>query len=153
MNSIFVTILFFWMKMANRFSGKSSFNKLSLLIGVPLKSIQVKEWNKKIRSIGTFVKKKKKKRQLNNIKVGRTPIWGYLEFICYIIFWNIWKLKKFLMCAYGFANLDICWSRLMAVFILLCCTLWIIFLNNSNNKSNQNFWLIFHIIWISNAWP
>ena len=33
--------------MANRFSGKSSFNKLSLLIGVPLKSIQVKEWNKK----------------------------------------------------------------------------------------------------------
>ena len=96
------------MKMANRFSGKSSFNKLSLLIGVPLKSIQVKESNKKIRSIGTFVKKKKKKRQLNNIKVGRTPIWGYLEFICYIIFWNIWKLKKFLMCAYGFANLDIC---------------------------------------------
>ena len=144
--------LFFWMKMANRFSGKSSFNKLSLLIGVPLKSIQVKEWNKKIRSIGTSVKKKKKK-LLNNIKVGRTPIWGYLEFICYIIFWNIWKLKKFLMCAYGFANLDICWSRLMAVFILLCCTLRIIFLNNSNNKSNQNFWLIFHIIWISNAWP
>ena len=45
--------------MANRFSGKSSFNKLSLLIGVPLKSIQVNEWNKKkIRSIGTFAKKK-----------------------------------------------------------------------------------------------
>ena len=35
------------MKMANRFSGKSSFNKLSLLIVVPLKSIQVNEWNKK----------------------------------------------------------------------------------------------------------
>ena len=51
--------LIFWMKMANRFSGKSSVNKLSLLIGVPLKSIQVNEWNKKkIRSIGTFVKKK-----------------------------------------------------------------------------------------------
>ena len=33
--------------MANRFSGKSSVNKLSLLIGVPLKSIQVNEWNKK----------------------------------------------------------------------------------------------------------
>ena len=33
-------------------------NKLSLLIGVPLKSIQVNEWNKKkIRSIGTFAKK------------------------------------------------------------------------------------------------
>ena len=80
-------------------------------------------------------------------------LWGYLEFICCIIVWNIWKLKKFLLCAFGFANLDICWSRLMAVFILLCCTLWIIFLNNSNNKSNRNFWLIFHIIWISNAWP
>ena len=90
-----------------------------------------------------------------DIKVGRTPIWAYLEFICYIIVWNIWKLKKFLMCTFGFANLDICWSRLMAVFILLCCTLRIIFLNNSNNKSNPNFWLIFHIhvIWISNAWP
>ena len=33
--------------MTNRFSGKISFNKLLLLIGVPLKSIQVKEWNKK----------------------------------------------------------------------------------------------------------
>ena len=30
--------LFFGMKIAKRFSGKSSFNKLSLLIGVPLKS-------------------------------------------------------------------------------------------------------------------
>ena len=33
--------------MANRFSGKSSLNKLSLLIGFPLKSIQVNEWNEK----------------------------------------------------------------------------------------------------------
>ena len=33
--------------MTNRFSGKINFNKLLLLIGVPLKSIQVKEWNKK----------------------------------------------------------------------------------------------------------
>ena len=33
--------------MSNRFSGNNSFNKLLLLIGVPLKSIQVKEWNKK----------------------------------------------------------------------------------------------------------
>ena len=33
--------------MTNRFFGKSRFNKLLLLIGVPLKSIQVKEWNKK----------------------------------------------------------------------------------------------------------
>ena len=49
--------------MANKFCGKSSFNKLSPLVGVPLKSIQVNEWNKKIRSIGTFAKKKK--RQLN----------------------------------------------------------------------------------------
>ena len=43
-----------------------------------------------------------------DIKVGRTPVWGYLEFISYIIVWNIWKLKKFLSCAFGFANLDIC---------------------------------------------
>ena len=43
-----------------------------------------------------------------DIKVGRTPIWGYLEFISYIIVRNIWKLKKFLSCAFGFANLDIC---------------------------------------------
>ena len=62
-----------------------------------------------------------------DIKVGRTPVWGYLEFISYIIVWNIWKLKKFLSCAFGFANLDICWSRLMAVFILLCCTLFELF--------------------------
>ena len=33
--------------MTNMFSGKTSFNKLLLLIGVPLKSIQVKEWNNK----------------------------------------------------------------------------------------------------------
>ena len=33
--------------MTNRFSGKISFNKLLFLIGVPLNSIQVKEWNKK----------------------------------------------------------------------------------------------------------
>ena len=33
--------------MTDRFSGKISFKKLLLLIGVPLKSIQVKEWNKK----------------------------------------------------------------------------------------------------------
>ena len=33
--------------MTNRFSGRISFNKLLFLIGVPLKSIQVKEWNKK----------------------------------------------------------------------------------------------------------
>ena len=30
------------MKMTNRFSGKIKFNKLLLVIGVPLKSIQVK---------------------------------------------------------------------------------------------------------------
>ena len=142
--------------MANRFSGKSSFNKLSLLVGVPLKSIQVNEWNKKIRSIGTFVKKKRqlnfesenkrhKSRENPNLGLPRVHmLYNCLEYL---------KLKKFLMCAFGFANLDICWSQLMAVFILLCYTLRIIFLNNSNNKSNQNFWLIFHIIWISNAWP
>ena len=33
--------------MTNRFSGKISFKKLLFLIGVPLNSIQVKEWNKK----------------------------------------------------------------------------------------------------------
>ena len=33
--------------MTNRFSGKIRFNKLLLVIGVPLKSIQVKEWNEK----------------------------------------------------------------------------------------------------------
>ena len=33
--------------MTNGFSGKISFNKLLLLLGAPLKSIQVKEWNKK----------------------------------------------------------------------------------------------------------
>ena len=47
------------MKMANRFSGKSSFNKLSLLIGVPLKSIQVKEWNKKNKINRKICEKKK----------------------------------------------------------------------------------------------
>ena len=46
--------------MTNRFSGKISFKKLLLFIGVPLKSIQVKEWNKKMWSIGTFMKKKTK---------------------------------------------------------------------------------------------
>ena len=57
------------MKLANRFSGKSSFNKLSLLIGVPLKSIQVNEWNKKkIRSIGTFVKKQQQQHQQLNFE-------------------------------------------------------------------------------------
>ena len=128
--------LFFWMKMANRFSGKSSFNKLSLLIGVPLKSIQVNEWNKKNKINRNICEKttttttsttKFWKWEQKTIKVGRTPIWGYLEFICYIIVWNIWKLKKFLLCAFGFANLDICWSWLMAVFILVCCTVFELF--------------------------
>ena len=120
--------LFFWMKMANRFSGKSSFNKLSLLIGVPLKSIQVNEWNKKkIRSIGTFAKKQRQQDQQLNFESENKRGWSYLEFICYIIVWNIWKLKKFLLCVFGFANLDICWSWLMAVFILVCCTLFELF--------------------------
>ena len=120
--------LFFWMKMANRFSGKSSFNKLSLLIGVPLKSIQVNEWNKKkIRSIGTFAKKKTTTTSTTKFWKWEQKGWGYLEFICYIIVWNIWKLKKFLLCVFGFANLDICWSWLMAVFILVCCTLFELF--------------------------
>ena len=71
--------------------------------------------------------KKNLKVSMKDIKVGRTPIWGYPEFISHIIVWNIWKLKKFLSCAFGFANLDICWSWLMAVFILLCCTLFGLF--------------------------
>ena len=50
--------------MANRFSGKSSFNKLSLLIGVPLKSIQVNEWNKK----NVINRKIYDKKQLNFLK-------------------------------------------------------------------------------------
>ena len=153
MNSIFVTIYFFEWRWLIDFRAKVVLTSCHYSLVFLSNPSKLKSETKKIRSIGTLFCEKKKKWQLNNIKVGRTPIWGYLEFICYIIFWNIWKLKKFLMCAYGFANLDICWSRLMAVFILLCCTLWIIFLNNSNNKSNQNFWLIFHIIWISNAWP
>ena len=33
--------------MTNRFSGKVRFNKLLLVIGVPLKSVQVKELNEK----------------------------------------------------------------------------------------------------------
>ena len=119
--------LFFWMKMTNRFSGKSRFNKLLLLIGVPLRSIQVKEWNKKNVINRNIYEKNNLKVSTKDIKVGRTPIWGYLEFISYIIVRNIWKLKKFLSCAFGFANLDICWSRLMAVFILLCCTLFELF--------------------------
>ena len=31
--------------MTNRIYGKSRFNKLLLLIGIPLKSIEVKDWN------------------------------------------------------------------------------------------------------------
>ena len=115
------------MKMTNRFSGKSRFNKLLLLIGDPLRSIQVKEWNKKNVINRNIYEKNNLKVSTKDIKVGRTPIWGYLEFISYIIVRNIWKLKKFLSCAFGFANLDICWSRLMAVFILLCCTLFELF--------------------------
>ena len=53
-------------------------------------------------------KKNNLKVSTKDIKVWRTPIWGYLEFISYIIVSNIWKLKTFLMCAFGFANLDIC---------------------------------------------
>ena len=115
------------MKMTNRFSAKSRFNKLLLLIGVPLRSIQVKEWNKKNVINRNIYEKNNLKVSTKDIKVGRTPIWGYLEFISYIIVRNIWKVKKFLSCAFGFANLDICWSRLMAVFILLCCTLFELF--------------------------
>ena len=115
------------MKMTNRFSGKSRFNKLLLLIGDPLRSIQVKEWNKKNVINRNIYEKNNLKVSTKDIKVGRTPIWGYLEFISYIIVRNIWKLKKFLSCAFGFANLDICWSWLMAVFILVCCTLFELF--------------------------
>ena len=86
--------------MTYMFSGKTSFNKLFLLIGVPLKSIQVKEWNNKKNVI--YRKIYEKQKQLNfilkvstkDIKVGRTQIWGYLEFIYYIIAWNIRKLKN-----------------------------------------------------------
>ena len=49
--------------MANRFSGKSSFNKLSLLIGVPLKSIQVNEWNKKNKINMNICEKKQQQQQ------------------------------------------------------------------------------------------
>ena len=51
--------------MANRFSGKSSFNKLSLLVGVPLKSIQVNEWNKKNKIHRNICEKKKQQQHLN----------------------------------------------------------------------------------------
>ena len=52
-------------------------------------------------------KKKEQQHQQRNFESENKRGWGYLEFICYIIVWNIWKLKKFLMCAFGFANLDI----------------------------------------------
>ena len=54
--------------MASRFSGKSSFNKLSLLIGVPLKSIQVKEWNKKNKINRNICEKKKQQQQQLNFE-------------------------------------------------------------------------------------
>ena len=65
--------------MTNRFSGKISFNKLLFLIGVPLKSIQVKEWNKKNvinRSINlwkkllNFESEYKRQKRLNRIKLS-----------------------------------------------------------------------------------
>ena len=143
--------------MANRFSGKSSFNKLSLLVGVPLKSIQVNEWNKKIRSIGTFVKKKRqlnfesenkrhKSRENPNLGLPRVHmLYNCLEYleaskVSFVCVW-ICKLRYLLILISG------------GIHTCLLHTIRIIFLNNSNNKSNQNFWLIFHIIWISNAWP
>ena len=71
--------------MTNTFSGKSSFNKLLLLIGVPLKSIQVKEWNKK-----NLINRNIYEKKLNNFeseykrhKSGENPNLGYLEFIYY----------------------------------------------------------------------
>ena len=82
--------------MTDRFSGKISFKKLLLLIGVPLKSIQVKEWNKK-NVINRNIYEKKNwllKLSTKDIKVGRNPVWGYLEFKYYITVWNIRKLKN-----------------------------------------------------------
>ena len=126
MNSIFVTIYFFEWRWLIDFLAKVDliscyYSSVFLSDQSKLKSEIKKMW-----SIGTFMKKIIWK-WVRKTKVGRTPIWGYLEFISYIIVRNIWKLKKFLLCAFGFANLDICWSRLMAVFILLCCTLFELF--------------------------
>ena len=112
MNSIFVIIYFFEWRWRIDFLAKlvltsCYFSLVFLSIRSKLKSEIKKMW-----SIGTLILKVSRKDK----KVGRTQIWGYLEFMCYIIVWNIWKLtEKFLLCAFGFANLDICWSRLMGI--------------------------------------
>ena len=135
MNSVFVTIYFFEWRWLIDFLAKVVLTSCHYSLVFLSNRSKLTSETKKIRSVGTFVKKtttttsttKFWKWEQKTIKVGRTPIWGYLEFICYIIVWNIWKLKKFLLCAFGFANLDICWSQLMAVFILVCCTLFELF--------------------------
>ena len=127
MNSIFVTIYFFEWRWLIDFLAKVD------LISCYYSSVFLSDQSKLKSEIKKNVinrniyEKNNLKVSTKDIKVGRTPIWGYLEFISYIIVRNIWKLKKFLSCAFGFANLDICWSRLMAVFILLCCTLFELF--------------------------
>ena len=128
MNSIFVTIYFFEWRWLIDFLAKVDLTSCYYSSVFLSDQSKLKSEIKKMWSIGTLIYEKNNlKVSMKDIKVGRTPILGYLEFISYIIVWNIWKLKKFLSCAFGFANWDICWSRLMAVFILLCYTLFELF--------------------------
>ena len=128
MNSVFVTIYFFEWRWLIDFLAKVVLTSCHhSLVFLSNRSKLTSETKKKIRSIGTFAKKQRQQDQQLNFESENKRGWSYLEFICYIIVWNIWKLKKFFLCVFGFANLDICWSWLMAVFILVCCTLFELF--------------------------
>ena len=129
MNSVFVTICFFEWRWLIDFLAKvvltSCHYSLVFLSNRSKLTSETKKKNKINRNI--CEKKQQQQHQQLNFESENKRGWSYLEFICYIIVWNIWKLKKFLLCAFGFANLDICWSCLMAVFILVCCTLFELF--------------------------
>ena len=118
---------FFRIKMTNGFSGKSQSNKFLLLILLVFLSNRFKlksEVNVINRNINLWKKKLNFESEYKGHKSGENPNLGLRR--VHEIVWNIWKLKK-IFCVFGFADWDI------------CCTLRIISLINSNNKSNKDF--------------
>ena len=97
--------------MTNGFSGKSKFNKFLLLILLVFLSNRFKlksEINKNVinRNINLWIKKQLNlKVSTKDIKVGRTPILRYLEFMKLS---GISGSSKNFLCVFGFADLDIC---------------------------------------------
>ena len=112
---------FFWIKMTNGFSSKSKFNKFLLLILLVFLSNRFKlkgEINKNLinRNINLWIKKQLNfESEYKGHKSGENPNFA-LEFMKLS---GISGSSKNFLCVFGFADLDICWSRLTGIHTFL----------------------------------